>query len=1038
MVRSRAKRVAFQLFISLALFVVLVAFAVVSYVLRQKTDILSESLKNAEMLSRVFEDQLTQSLNLTSLTLLALPESIDFPRQAELSVQGKLDAIEKLETIQQRLLFIRSLSLANPEGEVLVSSNPANIGLEVDSRSYQPFDETRRTGILRIGPLVEGRDFDEAKAAPAEGIPSTAVSFFPALRQLEYGQHALQAFVALNPDYFLNHIHRHIDPRFFEVEVMDYEGRVLFASNEAEAGGASHYSPSMMAEMRTREIGTFPDAYDDERRVLTAYRASRSYPLFVVLHADYDAALAQWREDTTFIGMVTGLATSFLVFLSGLLIVRLYKGLYEDEKRQEERRLAARVFEQSTNGILVTDAERNMLAVNPKLERVSGYTVAELVGQNPRIFASKKHDAEFYRSMWQQIETQGFWQGDIVNRRKDGSLVEESLTISRVVDANGNLSNYLGVFEDVSEQRIQARRLKRQLDAMQALNDIVATANPDPYETIRLALHVAVNHLHLEIGILSKINVPDNRYDIVVQVAPDESLQDGQTFALDATYCKQTIESGDLLSIFNAPNSAFKQHPCYTNFSLGAYLGIPVWVNGAAFGTINFSAKQPRDHNFDPSDFEFIRLLARWVGTFMERLQAQEELIAARETAESANIAKSRFLATMSHELRTPLNGVLGMAQLIQAGGLSEAEVQEYADVIVSSGQQLLMLLNDILDLSKVEAGRLSLEDGEVLPANLLSETAVLFAENAHSKGLVLVQQWAGPALAKYRGDPHRIGQMLSNLVNNAIKFTAQGEVRVEARELAREGRLALLEFSVSDTGIGIPVEKQSLLYQPFSQIDNSTTRQFGGTGLGLSIIKSLADLMGGEVGMDSALGQGSRFWFRIRLEPLSQIVDESAPMVVDAQRSEVSDPASSEISPSLSGCVLVVEDNRVNQLVIVSALKKLGLDILTAENGQIAVDLVQSGQAEISLILMDVHMPVLDGHAATQQIRAWEMEQQRCPIPIVALTADAFAEDKAQCMAVGMNDYLSKPVHIGSLIQVLKRCLVIEGEKADMESSGD
>ena len=381
--------------------------------------------------------------------------------------------------------------------------------------------------------------------------------------------------------------------------------------------------------------------------------------------------------------------------------------------------------------------------------------------------------------------------------------------------------------------------------------------------------------------------------------------------------------------------------------------------------------------------------------------------------AHLANRAKSEFLATMSHEVRTPMNGILGFAQLLARPQLQDNKRVQYAQTIVNSGNTLLSLLNDILDLSKVEAGKLELESIVFAVDSIVGDIGTLFAESANAKGLQLKSVWQGPAGQCYLGDPYRLHQMLSNLISNAIKFTATGFVRIEVSEIERQSQHAVLEFSVSDSGVGLTALQQTRLFQPFSQANSSTTRQFGGTGLGLSIILQLAKLMEGEVGIDSQPGQGARFWFRVRV------------LLHQTHKSRQITAAAVPVR-DLTGTVLIVDDNPENRMLIVAMLDELGgsgLPVTVVEDGHQALDFITQGGAP-DLVLMDVQMPIMNGLESTEKIRLWQANHGIPRVPIVALTANAFEEDRQKCLASGMDDFLVKPLGLLKLQDTLLRWL--------------
>jgi signal transduction histidine kinase/ActR/RegA family two-component response regulator len=390
--------------------------------------------------------------------------------------------------------------------------------------------------------------------------------------------------------------------------------------------------------------------------------------------------------------------------------------------------------------------------------------------------------------------------------------------------------------------------------------------------------------------------------------------------------------------------------------------------------------------------------------------ESQVALAQALDLAERANQAKSDFLANMSHEIRTPLNGVLGMAQAMAADPLPDVQ-RERLGVVRQSGEALLTILNDILDLAKIEAGKLELEAVVFSFGEVAEGACAAFAAVAQKKGLA-IDLAIDAARGVYLGDPTRLRQILSNLVSNALKFSETGAVSVTAERAGDR-----LVFDVTDNGIGMSESALASLFSKFAQADSSTTRRFGGTGLGLSICRQLAELMGGTITVQSALGVGSTFAVSL---PLPYVGDETAAAGAQAADADAS-------SESLELRVLAAEDNAVNQLVLRTLLGQIGIEPVVVENGQLAVEAWRSETWDV--ILMDVQMPVLDGVAATQAIRALEAERGGGRTPIIALSANAMTHQISEYLAAGMDGHVAKPIEAGKLFAALQS--VLAGDEA-------
>ena len=394
-----------------------------------------------------------------------------------------------------------------------------------------------------------------------------------------------------------------------------------------------------------------------------------------------------------------------------------------------------------------------------------------------------------------------------------------------------------------------------------------------------------------------------------------------------------------------------------------------------------------------------------------ERKASETALLEAKEGAEAASYAKSAFLAAMSHEIRTPLNGVLGMAQAMAASELSPVQ-SERLDIIRRSGENLLTILNDILDLSKIEAGKLELETVEFDLSDLAKSVQAVYSDIARGKGIDIEFTIQDAARGIYLGDVTRARQILQNLVSNAIKFTEVGGVQVNIAA-AESG----LEFVVSDTGIGVPADRVPMLFQKFEQADISTTRRYGGTGLGLAICRELADLFEGSISATSVEGQGTSFFVFL---PLRRVGDECAATDLKP-RSE----SSNDDLQSLQ--ILAAEDNTVNQLVLRTLLNQAGIDPVIVSNGLEAVAAWR--ERDWDVILMDVQMPVMDGPEASRMIRKLERELGRRHTPIIALTANAMSHQVVEYFEAGMESFVAKPIVVEKLFAAIDVALDVAAD---------
>lgn len=391
-----------------------------------------------------------------------------------------------------------------------------------------------------------------------------------------------------------------------------------------------------------------------------------------------------------------------------------------------------------------------------------------------------------------------------------------------------------------------------------------------------------------------------------------------------------------------------------------------------------------------------------------EQVERELALESAKRYAEESNKAKSLFLANMSHEIRTPLNGVYGMIELLQQSNLNESQ-QSYVNSALQSSELLLSIINDILDFTKIDSGKMVLYETPTALRDVVTETVQMLSEKASRKGLLICVHIDEKLAEYYQCDPVRVRQILINLLNNAVKFTDDGHINLSIHVVSTGDGCHTIRFTVEDTGVGISDENLQKVFDKFLQVDSSVTKRFEGTGLGLSICRTLVELMSGEMGVRSQIGKGSEFWFELSLPTISPSVikDSSQESVISTNPEGLS-----------SMKILIVDDNKMNQTLVKAHLAKLNHNVDIACDGEQAIEKFK--QHKYDLIFMDCQMPVMDGYLATQKIRAIEYREHREHTPIVALTANAIIGDKEKCLKAGMDDFISKPFKRDDLLKIL------------------
>ncbi|MGD8568095.1 MAG: ATP-binding protein [Gammaproteobacteria bacterium] len=547
---------------------------------------------------------------------------------------------------------------------------------------------------------------------------------------------------------------------------------------------------------------------------------------------------------------------------------------------------------------------------------------------------------------------------------------------------------------------------------IRALHEIISRPDLSFDQQIDEMLRLGCRLLGTEIGKVGRQDPEHNASEFLnTIVMSDLPARRGIVLPLDKTFCKITFSSPETIAISHVDESEYKNHPAAAFLGMQSYIGCSIDVHGKKFGTVNFSNREPVKKPFTETDKDLVNLMGSWISVMMERQLEAEELKKSKEVADAANHAKSAFLANMSHEIRTPLTAILGYSDMLRDEDQSREEVEHEVDSIIRSGAHLQRIINDILDLSKIEAGQLVIEKLEIQPARMMHDVESIFGARARDKNLDFKVEYQFPVPQTIHSDPTRLKQILFNLCGNSLKFTEQGGITVRMCYLEDSQQL---RFEVTDTGIGMTEEEMKRLFKPFSQADTSTTRKYGGTGLGLCISRQLAQKLGGDVWVSSEKGKGTTFSFAVSVGDMQQL---SMMTGMEDMQVEAIEETVRIVPNTVNGHVLVVEDSPDNQDLLCKYLIKAGATVEVVDNGLMAVQ--KALTSSYDLILMDVQMPIMDGLTATKKLRGEGYTK-----PIVNITANALKEDRDKCMDAGADDYLTKPVDVRQFYKVLKTYL--------------
>jgi len=734
--------------------------------------------------------------------------------------------------------------------------------------------------------------------------------------------------------------------------------------------------------------------------------------------------------------LFSGLGFMLLTIIAGIVYMRTLKSKNRIiEEGSVKLSKLSRVVEQSPASVVITDLRGSIEYVNPKFEELTGYSMAEAIGKNSSMLKSGHTPPEVYADLWATISSGEMWRGEFKNIKKNGETYWEFASIAPVLNEAGDVINYVAVKEDITERKEATRLLQvaneKAVSANEALTELEAKARllKQVAEASNAALTAAealqealvavcsftkwpVGHVYLPTDDDSEILRPSK----IWHLEDKSEFEDFQRITMATTFAPGIGLPGRVYSSQRAERIAdiakdenFPRAKKGSDLKLHGAFAFPVVVDDSVEAVLEFYSES-EVHERNEALFQFISDVSLQLGFLLERLKNRQLLEDARAAADVANQAKSSFLANMSHEIRTPMNAILGFTELLDEQ-IQDTQQRKYLTYVQSSGKSLLTLINDILDLSKVEAGKLTIQYDAFDARQTFSEMQYVFSHKIEQKGLefvIDVETEMPPALIL---DEVRLRQVLINIIGNAVKFTEEGQIKLVVRSSNVDGDASSLDLfiDVEDTGIGIPEDQISKIFGAFEQTAGQKVSKYGGTGLGLAITKKLIELMNGEVTIESELGKGSTFHVVLRGVAVAAIDMGAATSLDDL------DPTSIKFEPAL---IQIADDIAVNRALVKGYLQGYDFEIEEAEHGKELLNLARVRKPD--LVITDMKMPVMDGYETTRAIKA---DERLRDVPVVALTASVMEQSAKEISAL-CDGYLHKPVKKSVLIQELMRHL--------------